>query len=61
MADTYWQQNADYGEEFISSAKSIFQIWTAPVLIALCVVFGILGGLLGLKIMKKHFAKAGIV
>ena len=58
MADTYWQQNADYGEEFISSAKSIFQIWTAPVLIALCVAFGILGGLLGLK---KHFAKAGIV
>jgi energy-coupling factor transport system substrate-specific component len=60
MADQYWAENASYGEEFISSAKGIFQLWTAPVLVLCCVVFGILGGALGLKIMKKHFVKAGI-
>lgn len=61
MADAYWASNADYGEEFISTAKSIFQIWTAPALIICCVAFGIIGGILGLKVMKKHFLKAGIV
>lgn len=61
MADAYWASNADYGEEFISTAKSIFQLWTAPALVICCVVFGIIGGILGLKVMKKHFMKAGIV
>lgn len=61
MADTYWGENADYGETFIETAKNIFQLWMAPVLIIFCIVFGILGGFLGLKIMKKHFVKAGIV
>ena len=61
MADEYWATNADYGEEFITSAKNLFQLWMAPVLIVCCIVFGIIGGWLGLKMMKKHFVKAGIV
>lgn len=29
-------------------------------MIALCVVGGILGGLLGAKVLKRHFKKAGM-
>lgn len=61
MADKYWEVNADYGAEFIETAKNLFQLWMAPVLIVCCIGFGVLGGFLGLKIMKKHFVKAGIV
>jgi energy-coupling factor transport system substrate-specific component len=61
LADQYWQTNASYGDEYIAAAKSIFQVWTAPALILCCVAFGILGGFIGLKIMKKHFVKAGVV
>lgn len=61
MADKYWSDNASYGEDFISSAKQVFQLWTAPVLILSCFLFGLLGGWIGLKLMKKHFVKSGIV
>lgn len=61
LADQYWTDSANYGEEFISSAKNIFQLWTAPVLVLCCFVFGLLGGWIGVKIMKKHFVKAELV
>lgn len=61
MADEYWAQNADFGAEYIEQMKNIFQLWTAPALIICCIVFGVIGALLGTKIMKKHFVKAGIV
>jgi len=60
MADAYWAESP-YSSEYIETVKNMFQLWTAPALIACCFAFGVLGGLLGKKIMKKHFAKAGIV
>ena len=36
------------------------QPWTAPVIVVLAFVFGILGALLGKALLKKHFVKAGI-
>lgn len=61
MADAYWKNASSYGEDFVNTAKSIFQVYMAPVLIICCIVFGMLGGFIGTKIMKKHFVKAGIV
>lgn len=61
MADRYWADAASYGEAYIRTAKMIFQPWLIPVMILACLGFGYLGGLLGKKLMHKHFVKAGIV
>lgn len=61
MADAYWAKASSYGEDYIQTAKKVFQPWLAPLMIIACLVFGYLGGLLGKRIMRKHFVKAGIV
>lgn len=61
MADQYWQEASRYGEDYIKTAKAVFQPWLMPVMILACLLFGYLGGLLGKKIMHKHFVKAGMV
>lgn len=59
--EQYWSTRQQFGEEYINTLTKIMQIWMCPVLFLVCFLFGILGGLLGLKLLKKHFAKAGIV
>ena len=60
FADRYWSTRQNFGQEYIDALTKMFPKWMFPVHIALCFGFGILGGLLGRKILKKHFAKAGI-
>ena len=57
----YWSTRQDFGQEYIDALTKLFPVWMFPVHILLCFAFGILGGLLGRKLLKKHFAKAGIV
>ena len=47
---------ADYATQLVS-----LPIWIMPILYVSAFVGGILGGLLGAKVLKKHFAKAGLV
>ncbi len=61
LAESFWEQNAAYGEEFINTAKEIFHLWMAPVLVLCCMVFGMLGAFFGSHLLKKHFVKSGIV
>ena len=61
FADKYWSTRQNFGQEYIDALTKMFPKWMFPVHIALCFGFGILGGLFGRKILKKHFAKAGIV
>lgn len=61
MADQFWAENAQYGEEFINDSKDIFRLWMAPALIACCLVFGALGGVIGGRVLKKHFIRSGIL
>ena len=35
--------------------------WTFPIYLIVCFIFGCLGAMLGKLMLKKHFAKAGIV
>ena len=49
-----------YGEEYIATLDKLTPSWIVLVLIALALVGGLLGGLFGRKILKKHFVKAGI-
>lgn len=51
---------AGYGDAFADALYAITPDWMFFVLVALCVVGGILGGLLGAKVLKKHFKKAGM-
>ncbi len=48
------------GAEYAAQLVSL-PIWIMPILYVSAFAGGILGGLLGAKVLKKHFAKAGLV
>lgn len=49
-----------YGKAYADSYMSFYPNWMLPVLLAACFISGIIGGIWGKKILKKHFEKAGI-
>lgn len=49
-----------YGTEYADALIRLMPPWILPVLAVSCFVFGILGGLLGRVVLKKHFVRAGI-
>ncbi|MDR0730672.1 MAG: MptD family putative ECF transporter S component [Treponema sp.] len=60
--DAYYDKLAQggYGTEYADALMRYMPDWSAPVLAICCFVFGLAGGLLGRKILKKHFERAGI-
>jgi energy-coupling factor transport system substrate-specific component len=50
-----------YGAEYANALMSYLPDWIAPILVVSCFVFGLLGGLLGRAVLKKHFVRAGMV
>ncbi len=56
----YFAQRESYGQAYIEAVQKLMPLWMAPVLLAVCFVCGILGGILGRALLKKHFEKAGI-
>ncbi|MDR1599542.1 MAG: MptD family putative ECF transporter S component [Oscillospiraceae bacterium] len=48
------------GLEYGDALMRFMPDWSAPALLVSCFVFGILGGLLGKAVLKKHFTRAGI-
>lgn len=59
--DGYFSTRQEFGQEYITSLTNIMQPWTAPVLLIGSFVAGVIGAVIGRKLLKKHFAKAGIV
>ena len=57
----YFAQRESYGQAYIDAVQNLMPLWMAPVLLIACFVCGIIGGLLGRALLKKHFEKAGIV
>jgi len=57
----YWTNRSSYGAEYAQAVMQFFPIWSLPIYIASCFIFGCLGAVLGKAMLKKHFAKAGIV
>ena len=49
------------GEDFINTINTLLPTWMCLVMLVICFVCGLLGGLIGKKMLKKHFSKAGIV
>ena len=56
------EKAASYGEVFMSTVSGYFDSnWMFPLLVVLCFVGGLLGGLLGKVVLKKHFKRSGLI
>ena len=53
--------SSGYGQEYADAYMSYMPEWIAPVLVLACFVFGCVGALTGRAVLKKHFARAGMV
>lgn len=60
--ESYYEMLAQYGKpEYAEAVMSYVPDWSLPVLAIAAFVFGIIGAVIGRKIFKKHFEKAGIM
>ena len=60
-AEEYFKTRQSFGEDYITSLIAIMgHSWLVPALLAATIIFGLLGGVLGKAVLKKHFEKAGI-
>ena len=49
------------GQEYVDALNKLTPDWLCPVLLVICFICGIIGGLLGKKMLSKHFKKAGVI
>lgn len=56
----YEADRQNLGEEHLQALNNLMPSWLFFVLLVVCFVSGIIGGLLGKAVLKKHFEKAGI-
>ena len=61
VEDSYASFAASFGDEYAAKVMSVMPMWSLILVVAGIFVCALLGGLLGKKVLKKHFAKAGIV
>ncbi len=59
-AEAYFSTRQNFGQEYIDAVTGLLPVWMCPVLLAVDVICGIIGGMIGAKVLKKHFVKAGI-
>ena len=50
-----------YDESFVNTLFTLVTPITYPIIIAICIVCGIIGDLIGKAVAKKNFEKAGII
>ena len=48
-------------EEYVDAMMSYTPTWVFFAMIVMCLVGGTIGGLLGAKVLNKHFRKAGMI
>lgn len=59
--ESYFASLVDgYGQEYVDKMKSYTPTWVFFAMAVMCIVGGLIGGLLGAKILNKHFRKAGM-
>lgn len=59
--ESYFASLVDgYGQEYVDKVMSYTPAWMFFAMIPMCLVGGTIGGLLGAKVLKKHFRKAGM-
>lgn len=57
----YFAQRASLGQAYADAVSKLMPNWMLFVLFIACFICGVVGGLLGQKVLKKHFEKAGLV
>lgn len=50
-----------YGKDYVEQFSALTPNWIILVIVALAIIGGIIGAIIGNKLNKKHFVKAGIV
>lgn len=58
--DGYFSTRTEFGADYEATLTALLPGWMNPVLLVTCFVCGLLGGLLGRVLLRKHFSKAGI-
>lgn len=56
----YFSTRGEFGTDYEAVLTALLPGWMSPVLLITCFVCGVIGGLLGRQLLKKHFSKAGI-
>ena len=60
--ESYFASLVDgYGQEYVDKMMGYTPTWVFFAMIAMCLIGGLIGGLLGARVLKKHFRKAGMV
>lgn len=59
--EKYFSTRQDFGQEYIDKLSQLMPWWMFFVLLVVTFVVAILSGLLSKKMLKKHFAKAGMI
>lgn len=59
-AEGYFATRQSYGQDYIDAVTGLLPMWMCPILLAATFIFGLVGGWIGTKTLKKHFVKAGI-
>lgn len=61
MVEASWKSFADsFGEEYADKVMAVMPTWSIVLVIAGIFVCALIGGVIGQKLLKKHFEKAGI-
>lgn len=56
----YFSTRTEFGVEYEAALTALLPDFMNPVLLVTCFVCGVIGGILGRALLKKHFIKAGI-
>jgi energy-coupling factor transport system substrate-specific component len=59
-AEEYFSTRQNFGQDYIDAVTGLLPVWMCPVLLIVDILCGIIGGMIGAKVLKKHFEKAGI-
>ena len=58
--EQYFAERTSYGQDYTDAVMRFTPNWMFIVLVIMTFVCGIIGGLIGKKLLAKHFRKAGI-
>jgi len=58
--ESYWATRQSYGQDYIDTLTSLLPTWMCPTLLVTAFLSGVIGGVVGKALLKKHFKKAGI-
>ena len=58
--EQYFSTRQEFGQAYIDALTALMPMWMCPALLCASFVSGLIGGLVGRALLKKHFVKAGI-